>query len=52
MAYSGAMITWSEPLLWFLLTFVTAQLTVLLSVVLKPLFRWWREHVRIVGRRG
>jgi hypothetical protein len=45
-------IRWSEPLLWFLLIFVTAQLAVVLWGALKPLLGWWREHVRIVGRRG
>ena len=44
------MIHWSEPLLWFLIVFVTAQIAVTLWVLLRPLFRWWREHVRIVGR--
>jgi hypothetical protein len=46
------MILWSEPLLWFLVAFFTAHFAVLLWVLLKPLFRWWREHVRIVGRDG
>jgi hypothetical protein len=45
-------IHWSEPLLWFLLTFITAQLGVILFAALKPVFRWWRENVRIVERRG
>ena len=46
------MIRMSEPLLWFVVVFVTAQITVTLWLLLKPLAKWWREHVRIVGRGG
>ena len=45
------MIWWGEPLLWFVLIFGAAQVSVVLWLLLKPLYKWWREHVRIVGRR-
>jgi hypothetical protein len=47
-----AVIRWNEPLFWFVVTFAAAHIAVTLWFVLKPLVRWWREHVRIIGRRG